>query len=82
MAIFPGFILSRFADWARRDSDDSERITVDNHQGNGVYGVHQARVRLAGDPTIYRLVIAPHDAPISINSMPIGDHFAEPLGTQ
>lgn len=82
MTIFPGFILSRLADWARRDSDENERITIDNHQGNGVYGVHQARVRLKGDPTVYRLIIAPANAPIFINDdkRPVADAFAQPLG--
>lgn len=80
MTIFPGFILSRLGEWAGRDDDDKERITIDNHQGNGAHGVHQARVRLAGDPTVYRLIIAPADAPISIGGREIATYFAQPLG--
>lgn len=58
----------------------ADRVTLDNHQQNGAYGVHQQRVRLAGDPLTYRLILAPADAPIEINGWPIGDHFALPLG--
>lgn len=80
MAIFPGFILSRLAEWARLDDDDKERITIDNHQGNGAHGVHQARVRLAGDPTVYRVLVMPADAPIQIGGRAIADYFPRPLG--
>lgn len=80
MTIFPGFILSRLADWARRDSDDSERITIDNHQANGAHGVHQARARLSGDPTVYRIIVAPADAPITIGGRAVADYFPQPLG--
>jgi len=59
---------------------ESERITLANSQANGTYGVHQATVRLGGDPTTYRLILAPADAPIEINGRPIGEHFALPLG--
>lgn len=75
--IYPGHIISVIADFARRSAG---MIKVDNHQGNGAYGVHQARVTLPDDPTTYRLIIAPADAPITINGRPIGEHFALPLG--
>lgn len=78
--IYSGFIVSKIRDWARKEPLSTDRITVDNHQCNGSYGVHQARVQLAGDPTTYRLIIAPSDAPITINGRPIGEHFAQPLG--
>jgi divalent metal cation (Fe/Co/Zn/Cd) transporter len=80
MTIFPGFILSRLAEWARLDAEASDRIAIDNHQANGVHGVHQARVRLAGDSTVYRLIIAPPDAPIAIDGRDAATYFAAPLG--
>lgn len=78
--IYPGFILAKIAEWARKEPPSDDRITVAGHQCNGLYGVHQARVTMAGDPTTYRLIIAPADAPITINGRPIGEHFAQPLG--
>lgn len=82
MTVFPGFILAQIASWARQDASGSDKITVDGHQGNGVYGVHQARVRIANDPTVYRILIAPADAPIFINDdkRPVAEAFALPLG--
>lgn len=80
--IYPGYLLARIAEWARSAPADPKHhaITVDGHQGNGLYGVHQARVTMEGDPTAYRLIIAPADAPITISGRPIGEHFALPLG--
>lgn len=79
--IYPGHILAKLANWARADDRYvTDRVTIDGHQGNGSYGVHQARVQLSGDPTTYRLILAPADAPIMINGRPIGEHFAKPLG--
>ena len=82
--IYPGFIMARLARWcaehAARVGDQAEIMTIDNHQSNGSHGVHQARVILSGDPTTYRMLIAPADAPITINGQPIGEHFAKPLG--
>jgi hypothetical protein len=80
MAIFPGFVMSRLAEWARRDSDQSDRITIDNLQANGTHGVHQARARLSGDPTVYRIIVAPADAPITIGGRAVADYFPQPLG--
>lgn len=77
---YPGFILAKIAEWARKEHLSTDAIRVDNHQSNGTFGVHQARVTLQGDPTTYRLIIAPADAPIMINGRPIGEHFAQPLG--
>lgn len=79
--IYPGFILAKIAEWARKDASSREdRITIGGQQANGAHGIHQARVTLAGDPTTYRLIIAPADAPIMVNGRPIGEHFALPLG--
>jgi len=81
--IYPGHIIATIRAWARADQEANpcqSPITVDGHQGNGLYGIHQARVTMQGDPTTYRLIIAPADAPITINGRPIGEHFAQPLG--
>ena len=56
-----------------------DEITIDNGQANGMHRVHQCRVRLAGDPTVYRMILAPADAPIELYGRPIGDAFAQPL---
>lgn len=84
--IYPGFIMARLARWAAKhaermaDEPDAYVITIDNHQGNGRHCVHQARVRLSRDPTTYRMIIAPADAPIELYGRPIGEAFAQPLG--
>lgn len=52
---------------------------ADQHQANGAYGVHQVRVRLPGDPTIYRVIVAPADAPLQVGQLPIDQHFIEPI---
>jgi hypothetical protein len=84
MTHYAGFILSSIRAALRNrcmaDRAEADAITVDNSQTNGSYGVHQARVRLRGDPNTYRLILAPADAPITINGRPIGEHFAMPLG--
>jgi hypothetical protein len=54
--------------------------SADEHQQNGAYGVHQLCMRLPGDPTLYRVLIAPADAPISIGGVPADQHFSYPLG--
>lgn len=83
MTVFPGFILAQLAQFARDASTMGvDRITIDNHQTNGAYCVHQARARIAGDPTVYRIIIAPANAPIFINDdkRPVAEAFALPLG--
>lgn len=82
MTHYTGYILAAIRS-ALRSGDNAviaDRVTVSNSQTNGAYGVYQATVRLAGDPTTYRLILAPADAPITINGRPIGEHFALPLG--
>lgn len=50
------------------------------HQQNALYGAHQLTVRQGGhDPVLYRIIVAPADAPISIGGEPADQHFAEPL---
>lgn len=83
MTHFTGMILATLRDALRRENAANanvDRVTIENHQQNGSYGVHQATVKLGGDPTTYRLILAPADAPITINGHPIGEHFALPLG--
>lgn len=82
MTIFPGYILAQIASWARADNSGSDQIVIDGHQANGAYCVHQARARIAGDPTVYRIIIAPANAPIFINDdkRPVAEAFALPVG--
>lgn len=82
MTHFTGFIMSRIrnAMSALADINGADGITIDNHQSNGAYGIHQARVRLAGDPTVYRLILAPSDAPIEFGGRDAATYFARPLG--
>jgi hypothetical protein len=81
MTVFPGFIVAQLAELTRK-ATGADPIVIDNHQTNGAHCVHQARVRLAGDPTVYRMILAPADAPIFINDdkRPVADAFALPLG--
>lgn len=59
--------------------DAAEGIVADQPQQNAAYGVHQFRVLLPDDANIYRVIIAPADAPIAINGIPADEHFSEPL---
>lgn len=84
MTHFTGMILSairKAVHAAPGYPTDDDVIAIDNSQQNGSFGVHQARVHLANDPTTYRLILAPADAPITINGRPIGEHFSLPLET-
>jgi len=76
---FTGHIMAEIRN-AANDSNGGDYLTVDNLQQNATCGIHQARVRLAGDATVYRLILAPADAPIMVGKQPITDHFAKPLG--
>lgn len=60
----------------------AEYGATDQHQQNAMYGLHQMRVRLPDDPTVYRLIVAPANAPIFVgreNQIPIDQHFLEPI---
>lgn len=70
--IYPGLIVA-----AARKLFPGLGIEVDQHQASGCWGVHQVRVRLPDDDTVYRLIVAPADAPISIGDAPVDDHFSE-----
>lgn len=74
--IYPGYII----DTIRKAITRNVPMAISNHQANGCYGIHQCKVKVKDDPTVYRLIVAPADAPITINGRPIGDHFAQPLG--
>ncbi len=76
---FTGHILATLRN-AAKALHGGDEITVDNLQQNATYGIHQARVRLKGDPNTYRLILAPADAPIMVGKCPIADQFAKPLG--
>jgi len=73
--VYPGFIASLIG----RAIPTLADVTVDQHQANGCWGVHQVRARLAGDSTTYRVIIAPADAPIFVGKTPVDKHFLEPI---
>lgn len=82
---FAGHLMAKIAAWAREDRAKiaaNDAIILTGHQSNGAFGIHQAALRLTGDPVLYRIIIAPADAPLEVNGRPIGDHFAAPLGGQ
>ena len=51
----------------------------DQHQSNGLFAIHQLRVRRPGDKTVYRIIVAPADAPIQIGSVLADEHFKKPI---
>lgn len=63
----------------QRGGEVRKSVTLDQHQANGTYGIHQIRARVKGDPTTYRVIIAPADVPLSVGYQPIDQHFAEPI---
>jgi hypothetical protein len=74
--VYPGFIASLIS----RALPMQAEAAVDQHQANGMWGVHQLRVRLQGDPTTYRVLICPDNAPIHVgrdSTTPIDKHFLE-----
>jgi hypothetical protein len=78
MMIYPGYIVSqikRTLGLAVAASD----IMIDQHQSNGLFGIHQARARIKGDPTVYRIIVAPADAPIFCGKVHADQHFTERL---
>ncbi len=80
----PGYIAStvkRLLGLVSGDEFPGKEFTVDQFQSNHAYSVHQLRVRIAGDATPYRVIIAPADAPVFIGCCPADQHFLEPLAT-
>lgn len=76
---YAGFIVGRLAVMSGDHPDDENKLVIDQHQSTGAFGVHQARVRLAGDETVYRMILAPADAPVMVNGVPADSYFLEPL---
>lgn len=54
-------------------------LQVDQHQSNGLYGVHQLRVTLPEGMGTYRVIIAAPNVPVLIGTVPADQHFLEPL---
>ena len=79
---FTGLIAASIARLVNGDAahDGFEGAVADEHQQNGAWGVHQLRVMLPDDPTIYRVLIAPKDAPIKIGNGTADQHFSHPIG--
>ena len=83
--IYPGYILARLSRWAKehrertQGADGANELIIDDHQCNGMHCVHQASVRLQNDPTTYRMIIAPANAPLELYGRPIDEAFGKPL---
>lgn len=57
----------------------ADGMNVDQLQANGCYGVKQLRVTLPDGMGVYRVIIAPADAPVFIGKVHADRHFLEPL---
>lgn len=82
---FTGLILTQIRNAVKAASthvDGADVITVDQLQQNAMWGAHMARVRLAGDPRTYRLILAPAEAPVMIDGRPADQYFNEPLAVE
>lgn len=84
MSHWTGLILSqiRRSVEARMGLEGVAPIRIDNLQQNAMDGVHQARVRMEGDPNTYRLILAPVEAEIVVGGRPVADLFPKPLGVE
>lgn len=81
--VYPGFVASVVRRLINKEPGSwyaGVPMIADEHQGNGAYAVHQIRVRIPGDATEYRVIIAPADAPVAIGGVLADQHFAHPLG--
>lgn len=78
---YAGLILNmiRGAIRDRNIRQAGNEIRIDQPQENHIYGIQQVRIRLEGDPQIYRMIIAPADAPIRVGPVSIDQHFLEPI---
>jgi hypothetical protein len=82
---FAGLIITQIRNAvkaAAAHTDGADVITVDQLQQNAVWGVQMGRVRLAGDPRTYRLILAPAEAPVMIGNVPADQYFNEPLAVR
>lgn len=79
--VYPGYIASLIRRALNHTAPlpHADDARADLMQANGLYGVHQLRVRLAGDDTVYRIIVAPANAPIAIGGVPADQHFSLPL---
>lgn len=80
--IYPGLIIATLRSALKAQGNErlADEVQLSDHQLNGAFGVHQLKAKVKDDPTVYRIIVAPADAPITINGRPIGDHFALPIG--
>lgn len=69
--VYPGYVASLIA--------KALGFQADQHQQNGLYGLHQLRVRLPDDATVYRVIVAPANAPITVNGVAIDEHFHQSI---
>ena len=60
----------------------AEGMAADQFQSNGAYGAKQLRVRLPGHEQLYRVIIAPADAPVTIGGVHADQHFSQTLGAR
>lgn len=75
--VFSGAIASSIKDLINGVAGAT--ASVDQHQSNGLYALHQLRVKLEGDDTVYRVIVAPANAPIHVGTLPVDKHFMEPV---
>lgn len=83
--IYPGYIMARLSRWAKEHLQRTEgeaganHLTIGDHQCNGIHCIHQSSVRLQNDETVYRMIIAPANAPLEYRGRPLDEAFAKPL---
>lgn len=80
---FTGLALSIIRGAIRRRNERPEAfgiaLEIDQMQENHIFGIYQARIKIEGDDNIYRLILAPIDAPIRVGPVAIDQHFLEPM---
>jgi hypothetical protein len=80
---FAGLAISLIRGAIKRRNDLPEaygcKIEIDQLQENHIYGIHQARIKIEGDDNIYRLILAPLDAPLRVGPCEIDQHFLNPM---
>jgi hypothetical protein len=82
---FAGLIITQIRNAVKLDlkvSGYADVLMIDQLQQNAVWGVQMGRVRLAGDPRTYRLILAPAEAPVMIGKVAADQYFNEPLAVE
>jgi hypothetical protein len=83
MLVFPGLAASCLINAFNSAFRSATGARADQHQANYTWGIHQFRVRIKDDPTIYRVIVAPEDAPLFVGSategLSIDKHFLESM---